>query len=275
MLKRRLSSIILLLLSLIIIFLLIFPILWMFLTSFKTPAEILRLPITFLPDSIINLQNYQEVFSRYPFLRYIGNSLIISIVSCLVSIVITTMAGYGFSKFDFPGKEIFFFMILSFLAVPFQSVVVPLYKWVNRFGLVDTYLGIALPLLVSSFGVFLMRQGVDMVPTEIIEAARIDGSSEFNTFITLIFPLVKPFIATQAIIKFMWSWNEFFWPLVITNEDEMKVVTVGLQRFTNDYYIEYNLLTAASVLSVLPMIIMLFIFQKGIIRSVSMSGLKG
>ena len=115
---------------------------------------------------------------------------------------------------------------------------------------------------------------MDVVPIELIEAARIDGSSEFHTFYKIVMPQVKTFIATQAIIKFMWSWNEFFWPLVITNRVDMKVVTVGLQSFTNMYFVEYHLITAAAVLSVIPMVIMFAIFQRGIVRAVAMSGLK-
>ena len=262
--------------SLVVLFmlLLMFPFVWMMLTSFKTPAEIMQIPPGLLPDNF-TFDNYRTVFERQPFLRFIINSLVISITSCLLSILITSMAGYGFSKFYFKGKEVMFFLILCFLIVPFQSIVVPLYSWIVRFGLIDTYLGISLPLLVSAFGVFLMRQGMDTVPNEIIEAARIDGCHEFHLFLTIVMPITKPFIATQAIIKFMWSWNEFFWPLVITNREEMKVVTVGLQSFTNMYFVVHNLISAAAVLSVLPMAVMFIFFQRGIVRAIAMSGIKG
>ncbi|QQO08434.1 carbohydrate ABC transporter permease [Breznakiella homolactica] len=263
------------LLAAALIVVLVFPFVWMFLTSFKTPAEIQRVPPGFFPDSFGNLSNYREVLARQPFFRFILNSMIISTLSCLVSIAITSMAGYGFSKFSFKGKEIFFFGILCFLIVPFQAVVVPLYQWVTKFHLMDTYIGLALPLLVSAFGVFLMRQGMDTVPDELIEAARIDGCKEFPLFAIIVFPMVKSFVATQAIIKFMWSWNEFLWPLVVSNKATMKVVTVGLQSFTNMYFTEYHLITAATVFSVLPMAIMFAVFQRGIVRAVSMSGLKG
>lgn len=257
---------------LIVIFL--FPLLWMLLTSFKSAEEILRVPPSILPDSF-NLNNYREALARQPVFRFIGNSLIVSGFSCLFSVMITAMAGYGFSKYEFPGKEIMFFIILSFLIVPFQSIVVPLYQWVAKFKLTDTYIGIALPLLVSAFGVFLMRQAMDTIPNDLIEAARIDGSSEFKTFWHVVFPNVKAFVATQAIIKFLWSWNEFYWPMVITNKPEMKVITNGIQAFTSMYYTEYNLVMAVAVLSILPMAVMFAIFQKGIVRAVAMSGVKG
>jgi multiple sugar transport system permease protein len=253
----------------------LFPLVWMFLTSFKTPAEIQEVPPSFLPNSITNFRNYAEVLHRTPFLRFILNSLIISLWSCLMSIFISSLAGYGFAKYRFPGKEILFFAILSFLIVPFQSVVVPLYRWVTGFGLVDTYAGVALPLLASAFGVFLMRQAVEAIPKDFIDAARIDGCREFRIYLSIVMPMVKPALATLAIIKFMWSWNEFFWPLVITNSTNKKVVTLGLQSFTNIYFTEYHLVTAATVFSILPMAVAFMVFQRGIIRAVTMSGLKG
>ena len=250
------------------------PLIWMLLTSFKSAEEILRVPPTILPDQF-NLKNYADALAKQPIFRFLFNSLVVSLGSAAFSVLITAMAGYGFSKFNFRGKEAMFFLILSFLIVPFQSIVVPLYKWITKFGLTDTYLGIALPLLVSAFGVFLMRQAMDTIPNDLIEAARIDGCGEFKTFLLIVLPNVKTFVATQAIIKFLWSWNEFYWPLVITNKPEMKVITVGIQSFTSMYYTEYNLVMAAAVLSILPMAIMFAIFQKGIVRAVSMSGVKG
>ena len=259
--------------TLLVLFFL-FPLIWMLLTSFKSAEEILRVPPTILPDQF-NLKNYADALAKQPIFRFLFNSLVVSLGSAAFSVLITAMAGYGFSKFNFRGKEAMFFLILSFLIVPFQSIVVPLYKWITKFGLTDTYLGIALPLLVSAFGVFLMRQAMDTIPNDLIEAARIDGCGEFKTFLLIVLPNVKTFVATQAIIKFLWSWNEFYWPLVITNKPEMKVITVGIQSFTSMYYTEYNLVMAAAVLSILPMAIMFAIFQKGIVRAVSMSGVKG
>ena len=261
-------------LTTLLVLLFLFPLIWMLLTSFKSAEEILRVPPTILPDQF-NLENYADALAKQPIFRFLFNSLVVSLGSAAFSVLITAMAGYGFSKFNFRGKEAMFFLILSFLIVPFQSIVVPLYKWITKFGLTDTYLGIALPLLVSAFGVFLMRQAMDTIPNDLIEAARIDGCGEFKTFLLIVLPNVKTFVATQAIIKFLWSWNEFYWPLVITNKPEMKVITVGIQSFTSMYYTEYNLVMAAAVLSILPMAIMFAIFQKGIVRAVSMSGVKG
>ena len=252
-----------------------FPFFWMAVTSLKTVPEIQRVPLQILPDQWTNLTNYREVFQRQPFGRFLLNSALIASISALSSLVVSSLAGYGFAKFRFPGHGMFFFAIVGILMVPFQSVVVPLYLWVNRLGLLDSYAGILAPDLVSVFGVFLMRQAIEVVPGDYIDAARIDGSSELGIFWRVILPSVTPALATLVIIKFMWTWNELFWPLVVVNSPSMKVVTMGLVSFTNIYFIEYNLVTAAAVLSVLPILAIFLICQKWVVQAVVMSGLKG
>jgi ABC-type glycerol-3-phosphate transport system permease component len=252
-----------------------FPFFWMAVTSLKTVPEIQRVPLEVAPDRWTNLDNYREVFARQPFGRFLANSALVASVSALSSAIVSSLAGYGFAKFRFPGHGVFFFAIIAILMVPFQSVVVPLYLWVNRLGLLDTYLGILAPDLVSVFGVFLMRQSIEVVPSDYIDAARIDGSSEPGIFWRVILPSVMPAIATLVIIKFMWTWNELFWPLVVVNSPGMKVVTLGLVSFTNMYFIEYNLVTAAAVLSVLPILAVFLVCQRWVVRAVVMSGLKG
>jgi len=252
-----------------------FPLFWMAVTSLKTVPEIQRVPLRIAPDHWTNLANYREVFQRQPFGRFMLNSALVASVSALSSLVVSSLAGYGFAKFRFPGRDAFFFAVVGILMVPFQSVVVPLYLWVNHLGLLDTYLGILAPDLVSVFGVFLMRQSIEVVPSDYIDAARIDGSSELGIFWRVILPSVKPALATLLIVKFMWTWNELFWPLVIVNSPTMKVVTLGLVSFTNMYFIEYNLVTAAAVLSVLPILAIFLVGQRWVVRAVVMSGLKG
>jgi ABC-type glycerol-3-phosphate transport system permease component len=252
-----------------------FPFFWMAITSLKTAPEIQRVPLQIAPDHWLNLTNYFEVFKREPFMRYLLNSAIVASIAAVSSLVVSSLAGFGFAKYHFPGRDAFFLAIVGILMVPFQSVVVPLYTWINHLGLLDTYLGIVAPDLVSVFGVFLMRQAIEMIPNDYIDAARIDGCSEFRIFFSVILPSVKPAMATLLIIKFMWNWNEFFWPLVVINSPKMKVVTMGLMSFTNMYFIEYNLLTAAAVISVLPILVIFLTLQKWVVQAVVMSGLKG
>ena len=252
-----------------------FPFFWMAVTSLKTAPEIQRVPLQIAPDHWLNLSNYVEVFKREPFLRYLANSAIVASVAAVSSVVVSSLAGFGFAKFRFPGRDVFFLAVIGILMVPFQSVVVPLYVWMNDLGLLDTYMGIVAPDLVSVFGVFLMRQAIEVIPNDYIDAARVDGGSELRIFFSVVLPSVKPAIATLLIIKFMWSWNEFFWPMVVTTSPQMKVVTIGLMSFTNMYFIEYNLLTAAAVLSILPILAIFIVLQRWVVQAVVMSGLKG
>jgi len=252
-----------------------FPFFWMAITSLKTAPEIQRVPLQIAPDDWLNLTNYFEVFKREPFMRYLLNSAIVASIAAVSSLVVSSLAGFGFAKYRFPGRDVFFLAIVGILMVPFQSVVVPLYIWINRLGLLDTYMGIVAPDLVSVFGVFLMRQAIEMIPNDYIDAARIDGCSELRIFFSVILPSVKPAMATLLIIKFMWNWNEFFWPMVVINSPKMKVVTMGLMSFTNMYFIEYNLLTAAAVISILPILLIFLTLQRWVVQAVVMSGLKG
>ena len=175
-----------------------FPFFWMAVTSLKTAPEIQRVPLQIAPDHWLNLSNYVEVFKREPFLRYLLNSAIVASIAAVSSVVVSSLAGFGFAKYRFPGRDVFFLAIVGILMVPFQSVVVPLYVWMNDLGLLDTYVGIVAPDLVSVFGVFLMRQAIEMIPNDYIDAARIDGASELRIFFLVILPSVKPAIATLA-----------------------------------------------------------------------------
>jgi multiple sugar transport system permease protein len=244
-------------------------------TSLKTAPEIQRVPLQIAPDNWLNFANYIEVFKRQPFLRYLLNSSIVASIAAVSSVVVSSLAGFGFAKYQFPGRDVLFLAVVGILMVPFQSVVVPLYVWMNDLGLLDTYMGIVAPDLVSVFGVFLIRQAIETIPNDYIDAARIDGGSELGIFFSVILPSVKPAIATLLIIKFMWSWNEFFWPMVVTSSPQMKVVTMGLMSFTNMYFIEYNLLTAATVVSILPILLIFITLQRWVVQAVVMSGLKG
>src|SRR5262252_2249609 len=203
-----------------------FPFFWMAVTSLKTAPEIQRVPLQIAPDHWLNFGNYLEVFKREPFLRYLLNSALVASIAAISSVVVSSLAGFGFAKFRFPGRDVLFLAI-------------------------------------------------DGIPNDYIDAARVDGGSELRIFFSVVLPSVKPAIATLLIIKFMWSWNEFFWPMVVTSSREMKVVTIGLMSFTNMYFTEWNLLTAAAVLSILPILVIFIVLQRWVVQAVVMSGLKG
>jgi len=252
-----------------------FPLFWMALTSLKTPPEIMKVPLSFFPKNFLNFNNYWRITLEEPIGWSMINSIIISSIAVLSSLLLSSLAGFGFAKFNFYGKNVLFFAIIALLMVPFQSIVVPLYLWVNRFGLINTYPGIVLPFLVSAFGVFLMRESIAEIPDDYIDAATIDGCSYLGIFFRIILPNVKPALVALAIIKFMWTWNEFLWPLVTTSSERMKVVTVALMGFKDMHFTRFELVTAGATVSILPLAIVFIILQKHVVKAIATSGLKG
>jgi multiple sugar transport system permease protein len=252
------------------------PFVWMVLTSFKEGHEIYRFPITFLPDSIFNISNYQEVFARQPFGRFMINSVVISASATVTSLIFSSLAGYAFAKYQFPGKEIIFFgLILSVLMIPFEVIVIPLYLMYSRAHLNNTLLGVMGPSLISAFGVFVMRQFMQSVPDDYIDAARIDGMSEFGIFVRIVLPLSGPALATLGTVKFIWTWNEFLWPLIMVESDSVKTVTLGVASYVGMWFTDYEVVTAATTLSVIPTLIIFILLQNMVVRGMTMTGLKG
>jgi len=271
---RSLRKIILRLLLTVGILLFFIPVLWTITTSFKAPKEIVTIPPTLFPKSFTNLKNYAEVFHRYQFMRFLLNTFVLCLSAVGVSLIVSSMAGYGFSKFQFPLKEPLFFAVIGVLMVPFHSVAVPLFFYMEKINLVDTFWGLLLPLLISAFGVLLMREGISTIPNDYIDAARIDGCSEVKIFRSIVLPMVKPSLAALAIIKFMWTWNEFFWPLLMITTPQKATVTLGLSYFTNVHFKEYQLIMSAATLSMLPLFLLFAVLRKWMIKALTGTGLK-
>jgi multiple sugar transport system permease protein len=251
------------------------PFIWMILTSLKDNQEIMKIPFKWLPEDMLNFKNYLNVLINFDFKRFFLNSLIVAVGNTVATVIFSSLAGYGFSKFKFPGKEIIFFiLVIAALTMPQEVLLIPQFILATRLKLVDTYLGLMMPGLISIFGVFVMRQFCDGIPDDYIEAARIDGFSEIGIYLKIILPLTMPAIATLSIIKFIWTWNEFMWPLVIVNTEEMKTMTLGLQMFSGEWFIDYGAISAASFLSVLPMLIIFIFMQRYVITGMTMTGLK-
>lgn len=255
--------------------LILLPIFWTFTTSFKAPPEIMKVPPTILPQSFKNLSNYAEVFRELHFARLLLNTFVMCTVVVAFSLLFASMAGYGFAKFNFKGKEYFFFGIVIILMIPFQSIAVPLFHWMDRLNMIDTFPGLILPLLISAFGVLLMREAFSTIPNDYIDAARIDGCSELRIYWSIALPMVRPSLAALAIIKFMWTWNEFFWPLLVITTPSKGVVTLGLASLSNMYFRKYWLITAAAVISILPLFVMFVFLRKWMVAALTEAGLKG
>lgn len=250
------------------------PLAWMTSAAFKPMSEIIQVPPTWIPKHF-TLDNIKEVFKQIPFARYFLNSIVTTGVIVLSVLLTSTMAGYGFAKFNFKGKRILFLLILSSLMIPFQVRMIPLYQIAQHLKIVDTYLGVVFPWLFDAMGVFLMNQFMLTIPNELIEAARIDGASEGRIFFTIVIPQLKPAISALAIFTFSWSWEEFLWPLIVTNSDRVRTLPVGLQYFSEQYGINIHWQMAGAFVAILPVLIVFFIMQKQFVEGITLTGLKG
>src|SRR5581483_6562474 len=194
--------------------------------SFKTLAEALQVPPQWLP-STLSLRNYQEVFNQQPlFGRFFLNSVIVAVVTVISVLITSSLAGYAFAKFNFPGKNLLFVFFLSTMMIPFQVRMVPLFVMVSDWHLTDTYAGLILPGLVEAFGIFLMRQFITSIPNDLIDAARIDGASEPRIVVQILLPLLRPALSALAIFTLIGNWEAFLWPLLITNAEEMRTLPI-------------------------------------------------
>lgn len=253
----------------------IFPVLWMVSTSFKPPTEVLLWPPTLLPQAP-TLANYATVFDTIPIVRFFLNSVLISVVSTVCVVATSLVAGYVFAKFAFPGRDILFFLILITAIVPFESYMTPLYLQLVQIKWINTYPGMIAPYAVMSFGVLLMRQHMrSAIPDELIDAARIDGASEWRIFAELVVALSLPAAGALGIFAFIQAWAAFLWPLLVANQRDLFNLELGLNAFQFRFSVDYGPLMAGSVLSVLPMVIAFLLLRRQIIESAAISGLKG
>lgn len=253
----------------------LFPLYWMVTTAIKPPTAVMSLPPEWIPTRI-SLNNFREAFANSPVLRWTLNSLIVALGVTAFQLVFATMAGYGFAKKDFPGKELIFWIYISSMMIPGFALLIPLFTLMARFQLVDTYMGLIAPGLSAPFGVFLMRQFIQTLPTDLIDAARIDGCNELRVFWDVIVPLAKPGMAVLGIFVFMAQWSAFLWPLIITNSNEMRTLMVGFALLANrEMRVNYGAMMAAATYMALPMLVVFFAFQRYFLKGITIGGVKG
>lgn len=251
----------------------IFPFFWMIVTSLKSDQEIFKIPLTILPGKVF-LDNYKELLADSLFLRFYWNSIVVSVVGTVLSTFTSLIAGFVFAKFRFPGKNFLFFIILATLMVPFQCYIIPLYIMSVSMGLIDTYTGLIFPIVISSFGIFFVRQNMQSIPDSLIEAAKIDGASIWRTFFTIVLPLSMSSGVALAIFQFMTAWGDFIWPLVVTNSQKMFVLELGLTRFRGEFVDDYGLMMTGATLGIVPVVLFFLAFRRYIIEGVTLSGMK-
>ena len=251
----------------------VLPFLYMFLASFKPALEIIRMPPSFFPKKF-TLINYQTIFERLRFWRYILNSAIVSGSITVIAVFSSSLAGFVFTKFKFPGKEVIFVLFLAGLMIPFAIIVMPMFLFVSATGMQNTYLGLILPLCISPFGIFLMRQFMEGIPNEMVEAARIDGASNMWIYSRVIVPLAMAGMGAVAVFTFLWSWNQLWWPLMVVSKEAMRTLPLGVAALTFQIAKRYDMIVTGASLAVFPVMIVFIFAQRTLIKGMMLTGLK-
>lgn len=249
------------------------PLVWMVSASFMPSGEASTFPPPFVP-SRFTLDQYTALFTRLNVGRYLVNSALVSIGVTLLSTLVNSMAGYAFAKYRFRGRDGLFRLLIASMVIPAQVTMLPLFLMMNRLGLLNTYLGLVIPGMASIFGIFLIRQFVSSIPDSLLEAARMDGASEWRIYRSVVMPLCKPILVTLAIFTFMGTWNDFLWPLIVMTNDTMYTLPVALASLSGEHVQDTELMMAGSVLTVLPVLLVFAVMQKYYISGIIAGGVK-
>jgi multiple sugar transport system permease protein len=250
------------------------PMIWMLITSVETLSETQHFPPILVPH-VVRLQNYSDVLRQAPFARWFLNTLVVTVVVVAGNLLFCSLAGYAFARIKFFGRDVAFILVLATLMIPFQVIIIPTFLIVRKLGLIDTLGALIVPNLAGAFGIFLLRQFFRSLPIELEEAARIDGASRLGVLFKIVLPLSGPVLATVAVVTFLWTWNDFLWPLVTLYSPNNMTLQLGLTTFQGAHQVNTHLLMAANVMSVLPVLLLFFVAQRFFIRGIATSGLKG
>jgi len=252
----------------------IVPYIWMLSSSFKLNKDVFTFPMVWIPDNI-RWQNYVDIWTRIPLGTFIYNTAKLSVIVTLLQLLTSSFAAYAFAKLRFRGRNLLFLAYIATIAIPWQAYMVPQFILMRELGLNNTHLAIIFLQAFSAFGVFLMRQFYQGIPDELCEAARIDGLSEYGIWARLMLPLSKPALSTLTIFTFVSTWNDFLGPMIYLTKTELKTIQIGLRMFISQYSAEYGLIMAASVVSIIPVLIIFLALQKNFVQGVASSGIKG
>ena len=256
--------------------LMMLPFAWMIMASFMTSAEVIARPLKWIP-STLQIDSYRNLSDAVPLAHSYLNSAIVTSLTTLGILVSSSLAGYGFAKFRFKGRDVLFLMVLATLMIPFFVVLIPVFYLVSKFGWVDTYAGLIVPNMVTGFGIFLMRQYMLSLPDEVLDAARIDGASEFEIYWRMVIPLSTPVIGSLGILAIVYQWNSFLWPLVVGRSSDMWTVPVALNslRIYASNADVINMQMAGATLAVVPVIVIFLMLQRYFVQGIALTGMKG
>ncbi len=250
------------------------PFIWMLSASLKQDRDVFTFPIDWIPDNP-EWANYSRIWTQIPLLRYILNTVKLTIIVTLLQLFTSSFAAYAFAKLRFKGRNALFLGYVATIAVPWQAYMVPQFMMLRGMGLNNTHLAIIILQAFSAFGVFMMKQFYEGIPTELCEAARIDGMTEYGIYAKIMLPLAKPSLSTLTIFTFVNTWNDFLGPYIYLTRDELKTIQLGLRSFIGQYSSEYGLIMAGSVVTMIPVLVVFLSLQKYFVEGVASSGLKG
>jgi multiple sugar transport system permease protein/raffinose/stachyose/melibiose transport system permease protein len=252
----------------------VFPFVWMLMSSFKHADEISAVDQHLLPR-VWTLDNYRSIQENFDVVRLFANSLLLSVAITAIAVYTSLLGGYVFAKYRFRGRAPLFALVLSTMMIPWAVVLIPRYTMFTDAGLQDSYASIIIPAAISSFGIFMMRQSMDNVPDEILEAARIDGASELYVFHRIVAPLSVNAVSALSIFQFLWVWEDYLWPYLMLTTPSKQVLAVGLTTFSGQYSTDYGGLFAATTVSIIPVVIVYVIFQKRFVAGAASAAVKG
>jgi len=250
------------------------PLYWTVMSSLTTNDSLFTGAITWIPPAL-HVENYTNAFQAAPFGRYFLNSAVVAVAVTAITLLTSALAGYGFAKLHFPGRNVLFAVVLAALMVPFPAIMIPLFVLVRQLHLLDSYAGLIIPGAVSGFGIFMMRQFMSRLPDALLEAARLDGCNELQIFWFIVLPSSRSALAALAVLTFLASWNNFVWPLLVVQSPDYTTVPLGLALFRGAYATNYTQILAASLVAAAPVVLLYLAMQRQIIASFISSGIKG
>jgi ABC-type glycerol-3-phosphate transport system permease component len=252
----------------------VFPLYWMLVSSFRTNNQIYSTTLNLFPTNLI-IKNYIDLLTTTKFVNWFMNSVFITVSTTILGLILCTIAGFSLARYRFKFRNVFILLIFIMISIPRFATVIPIFKIMSNFGLTDTYFALILPFAVNPLALFLMKQYMESIPEDLLDSARIDGLNELQIVLRIVMPIIKPAIGAAGINIVMMTWNDYLFPLVMMSTEAKLVLTVGLASLKTLYVIEYGMIMAGSVLSVLPLIVGFLIFQKQFVAGLTAGSVKG
>jgi ABC-type glycerol-3-phosphate transport system permease component len=270
--RSRAALVVRVVVAVVVAVIMAFP-LWVMLVTALSGQSVFSTELDLLPTNL-TLDNFSRVFRAWPIGQWFSNSITVTALTTIISVVVSVMAGYGFAKLRFPAKTPLFLLLLSTMMIPTQAILVPQFRLVNALGLVGTFWAVIIPGAAATFGIFLARQFMIGIPTELIEAAKIDGAGPVRIFWSIVLPLSKPLLAVLTLLSLMYQWNDFLWPLIVLRDPSLYTLPIGLQFLQGQYQTDYGALMAMTLITVGPLVVLFLVFQRWFVQGFATSGIR-